>query len=266
MSCESWQALLIALLDREIEAEDRARLDSHLAACPSCRADLDELRVASAALRRWEADEPPSDLVFVRRERRAAGTTATWFGRGWRGVVGPAGLGAAVAVAAAAAAIVIVMSQRPPSDPRVGELAAQLSRLEARLAAAETAAATAASTPAPSRGATPITVMAAAGEPAGGVRPVADLAPEARSWLLTRVDDLVRQSESRQDTKLLLTADQLARSLAVQRREDLQAFDRLVRDVRAETFDALLTTHERLDRIAPATPAPGVEPGRLEPR
>jgi anti-sigma factor RsiW len=257
MSCEAWEALLIALLDGELEAGERARLESHLAGCAHCREDLAELRAASAALRRWEAEEPPSDPVFVRRERRgpAAGGGAAWRRLGW---LVPAGLGAALA----AAAVAIVMSNRPPADPRVGDLAAQLSRLEARLAAAETAA----SAPARASGVTPVEVAGAPSEPAGGPRPVADLPPEARAWLAERVDQLVRQSESRQDTKLLLTADQLARSLAVQRREDLQAFDRLVRDVRAETFDALLSTHERLDRIAPATPARGEEPGRLEPR
>ena len=71
----------------------------------------------------------------------------------------------------------------------------------------------------------------------------------------------IAESESRQDTKFLFTTDQLARSLSMQRREDLATIERQLRDARAETFQALVTTHERLDRLAqPALLEQGVVP------
>jgi hypothetical protein len=269
MSCDAWHELLIAFLDGEIKPEDQARLDSHLSGCAECREDLAELQTTSAALRRWEPAEPPYELVFVRRRERQFGRMLASFGRS---ALLPAGLGAALA----AAAVIMVVGRQAP-DPEVRDLAAEVQLLRDRLAAAESArsseplAAESVRPDAPgaeeSRGQT---APASAGQltvpvPAQSPAAVADLAPETRKWLLAAVDRLVRESESRQDAKLVLTADELARSLAFQRREDLSTMDRRLRDVQAETFEALVSTHERLNQMAPASVAPN-RGERLEPR
>jgi len=259
MSCDPWHELMIAQLDHEIEPEERARLDSHLGSCARCREDLAELQTTSAALRRWEPAEPPHELVFVRRrERGVSGLLAGW----GRSVFLPAGVGAALA----AAILVMVLGRTP--DPEVRKLATEVAALRDRLAAAELAATESRAKLTATETATEPAAKLAAAEPEQRAAPaaVADLAPETRRWLLGAVDNLVRESESRQDAKLVLTADQLARSLAFQRREDLNTVDRRLRDVQAETFEALVSTHERLDRIVPPAGSPAGSGDRLEPR
>ncbi|MFN2109753.1 MAG: anti-sigma factor family protein, partial [Anaerolineae bacterium] len=41
---------LVAYLDRELDAVERARVEAHLARCPACAAALEELRVLSRDL------------------------------------------------------------------------------------------------------------------------------------------------------------------------------------------------------------------------
>ncbi len=269
MSCEAWHELLIALLDQEIEPDERARLESHLEGCAECRADLAELKASSALLRRWETIDPPSELVFV--HERSRGRIGRMFSGWGRSVLLPAGLGAALATAVS----VVVFGDRGP-DPRVDELRAEMTLLRDRVAAAETAAQSAKSAAAEAAPvaaeAAPVAtqspaVAARSASPATGAT-MADLTPETRRWLLDAVDRVVRESESRQDAKLVLAADQLARSLAIQRRDDLSLIDRRLRDAQAETFEALVSTHQRLDRLAPPSgrsqPSEGGE--RLETR
>jgi hypothetical protein len=254
MTCDPWHELLIAQLDHEIEPEDRARLDAHLRRCASCREDLAELETTSAALRRWEPAEPPHELVFVRRGGQGLIPRLAGWGRS---VFLPAGLGAA------AAAAVLLMVPGRASDPEVRELESEVAALRDRLATVELSATASATKLAASERAVPVAAEPQERAPAA----VADLAPETRRWLLGAVDNLVRESESRQDAKLVVTADQLARSLALQRREDLSAMDRRLRDVQAETFEALVSTHERLDQMTfPAAGNPARPGDRLEPR
>ena len=55
--------ILSAYLDRELPAREAARVESHLANCPGCRADLDGLARVVGALARIERAAPPSALA-----------------------------------------------------------------------------------------------------------------------------------------------------------------------------------------------------------
>ena len=58
MSCTTWNESLIGRLYGEIEADDDAALDVHLASCASCRETLDELRSVRTLLRENEPVTP----------------------------------------------------------------------------------------------------------------------------------------------------------------------------------------------------------------
>jgi hypothetical protein len=140
-------------------------------------------------------------------------------------------------------------------------LATEVAGLRAELAAAESALAQART----AAGAEVAARPAAATEAPSGVAPgvVADRTAADRAALLNEVAAIIAASESRQDAKFLFTTDQLARSLSMQRREDLAVIERQLRDARAETFQALLSTHERLDHLAqPAVLDRGLPPER----
>ena len=76
MNCQEAQNLIDQSLDRPLDREslldpsqdtldsaDRAALDSHLADCPNCRADLESLRRTQAMLAQLEADHPPNGTL-----------------------------------------------------------------------------------------------------------------------------------------------------------------------------------------------------------
>ncbi len=55
-----------------LEGEDRARVESHLAGCDRCRAEVEGLRELRAALKRGEAAEGPGELGRRRLRRTVA--------------------------------------------------------------------------------------------------------------------------------------------------------------------------------------------------
>ncbi len=256
--CIDWKPALVGLLDGELTPAERSALEAHVASCSGCRADLAELQATSAFLRQQEPVEPRRNLWEPLPESRAPfRRPAVLSPRRVRFVLGgrfrdallPAGLGAALA----AAAVACIFHVRPPAA-EVRALAADVAHLRAELVRTEAALAAARST------------VAAA--PAGSLsRPPAATAPAAPSTraaddaFLAEISRRIAESEARQDAKFLFTTDQLARSLSMQRRDDMAEIDRDLRDVRAETFQALVTTHERLDRLArPAVLGPALEP------
>jgi hypothetical protein len=261
MSCETWHEQLIGLLDDELTAGERAALEAHLRECEQCREDLAELRTTSAVLQRWKPEDPPSEFVFVRRSRRRR-LRELFAGLGPRALL-PAGLGA---VAAVAITLLVLHGQRP--DARVQALRAEVLELNQRLAQTEAILAA----PGLLRAGAPGGAVGGADLPSGPEEPMPTplvrLAPSERTELLRAMQELIRDSETRQDAKFLFTTDQLARSLSIQRREDLRAVDRHLRDVRAETFSALVTTNERVDQIVapsflePTPPGDGTNEGR----
>ena len=78
MACGRFKELMMASLDGEICAEDRAELESHLAECPDCRREFDELSKLSDLVGEIELPEPSQEdmmkywpSVYAKIERGA---------------------------------------------------------------------------------------------------------------------------------------------------------------------------------------------------
>lgn len=67
MNCEQCRPNLLAYLDGEVEAAQRAEIEAHLAACPACAAELARLQALRAGL----LDAVPAGLEHVRLSRAA---------------------------------------------------------------------------------------------------------------------------------------------------------------------------------------------------
>ncbi len=70
MNCRTTVQRLNPYLDGELSAEEAAVVEEHLAACPQCRAELDDLRRINGALEALGGMAAPAD--FARRVRGAA--------------------------------------------------------------------------------------------------------------------------------------------------------------------------------------------------
>jgi predicted anti-sigma-YlaC factor YlaD len=64
MKCGRFRELMMASLDGEISAEDRAALESHLATCDECRAEFEELRRVSELVDRIELPRPSEEEMM----------------------------------------------------------------------------------------------------------------------------------------------------------------------------------------------------------
>ncbi|MBN2566233.1 MAG: zf-HC2 domain-containing protein [Candidatus Eisenbacteria bacterium] len=78
MKCGRFRELMMASLDREICAEDRAALESHLAECPDCRREFEELKKVSELVDEIELPKPSEEdmmkywpSVYAKIERGA---------------------------------------------------------------------------------------------------------------------------------------------------------------------------------------------------
>lgn len=99
-----------AFLDGALAGAERARVDAHLSACPSCRRELDSLRhlklVVSSAPRRTM----PADLALSLESRLVAGTP--W----WKALARPVLWIPAGAVAAAALTVGLWIGKARAAD------------------------------------------------------------------------------------------------------------------------------------------------------
>lgn len=75
MECDAWQPQLSLYVDGRLHAEERARLEQHMAGCTSCRATLDGLQRMVQMLRSLERPPAP-DLREAVRERL---TSTPWW-------------------------------------------------------------------------------------------------------------------------------------------------------------------------------------------
>lgn len=85
-SCEEIRELMSGYLDNELDADQTARLETHLAQCPSCRDELEDMTLVVTAASTLTVDQPPEDVwddflgnVYARMERRL-GWTLFWLG------------------------------------------------------------------------------------------------------------------------------------------------------------------------------------------
>ncbi|MFI5346236.1 MAG: anti-sigma factor family protein [Elusimicrobiota bacterium] len=99
-----------ALLDGALAASDRARVDAHVAACDSCRRELDALRHLKLVLSSAPRRTMPADLALSLESRFVTGTP--W----WKAVAKPALWIPAGAVAATALAVGIWANKMRAAD------------------------------------------------------------------------------------------------------------------------------------------------------
>src|SRR5437868_11790308 len=67
MDCEQALAILMAHMDRELQPEDRPRLEAHFRECANCRASADVYRLQDADLRRAFASRRQSSAAVASR-------------------------------------------------------------------------------------------------------------------------------------------------------------------------------------------------------
>ena len=88
---------LSAFLDGALSAEDRARVDSHVSSCPSCRLELDSLRHMKFVLQSSPRKNLPADLALS-LERRFVHASPWWTNVARPALWVPAGTMAAAAL------------------------------------------------------------------------------------------------------------------------------------------------------------------------
>ena len=116
--------LLSARLDDELDAELVGGIDAHLAACPACAAEHDEVAWARAAVRALPQLEPPGGAL-----RPAVAALAPPPRRPPADRVRPRQLlAAAAAVAAAAAGMLGLVGRQAPADPNRPSVASFVSQ------------------------------------------------------------------------------------------------------------------------------------------
>ena len=65
MKCDQMHSLMIDYLYDEISDKNRGILESHLATCEKCSAEINTLKSTSKILQKWEDVEPDFNLVMV---------------------------------------------------------------------------------------------------------------------------------------------------------------------------------------------------------
>ena len=65
MKCELPREELIGYLYDEVDAEEKAGIESHLGACPACAQALERLGRTRNLMRAWTDEVPPASLVFA---------------------------------------------------------------------------------------------------------------------------------------------------------------------------------------------------------
>lgn len=225
---------LIAYLYGEADAHERARVDAHLIVCAACANELSALGATRQHLAEWAPPEVGLGFQIV-RPMTAADTTATVLrpARWWNRPT-PVWAHAAAAVLIFAAGLLVGTSRGsiveapgvdrqpvsstqvsvPPVAPaQVTELAREVQRLRADLAALSSSPAAA---------------------PTARTQ-----APASDAVVLTRVRELIADSEAGLRTDMTLRDTQLAREVELQRRQDLAQLNRSLDLVNNQTGQAL---------------------------
>ena len=189
---------LVAYLYGECEAEERERIEAHLAACERCGAEVDALRSVRRSLAAWAP--PEADLGFRIVSDLPRRETPWWRRVGARPAWGAAAAAtAACVVAAVAFGILDVRWEGDGVIIRLGRAAESGASAEVTGPAEETASAE----------------VAAFGLPgtAGAPEAVDDV-------LMRRIRTLIEQSERRQQQEFATRLLALAQEFDLQRRED----------------------------------------------
>ena len=217
-------AALVTYLYDECEPAERRAIDTHLAICPVCAAEIATLSSTSLQLAAWTP--PALDVNFrVVAEQRAstvvrparwwqqpmpawaqAAAAAVIFGAGLSlGVVGGVTSGRSVVPAPAAAASALTEAAPPANVASRDDLESLAQRLRAEMSnmrAVPVSASTASSSSSPS-------------------------VSGSESELLSRVRALIEESEQRQRRELALRTAEVVRDIDVQRQSDFTRIQRV---------------------------------------
>jgi hypothetical protein len=271
--CPDPDALLVLLYDDEGVPDERALLQAHVDRCSQCADVLTSLETARGALGAWHAPRLPLGFAFVRAQR------SPWHTAAWRGGLAAA----AVLVLGAAASLARVDITYNEQGLRIRTGVQRSAERAAAAAPTEVAVAARAVSPAtPTEGAWVNT--AAVGEPAWradfdllatqirsdvarmvqesrqdqgpvAVRAVmsAQPAPQGRTMtdaeLVKRVQDLLDQSEIRQQANLALRVTELGRQFELARQSDIVQVEQTLQRIEQQRGDLLR-------RVAATQPRP----------
>jgi anti-sigma factor RsiW len=107
-NCEKSEALHDYAFD-ELSSAERLEMERHVPACTNCSAELDQLRLTTAALRILPDREIPQRIAFVSDKIFQPSPVARFFKSAWTGFASAAVL---------AAALVFTALHRPPVEVR----------------------------------------------------------------------------------------------------------------------------------------------------
>lgn len=216
------KATLVAYIYGELDAAARGRVDAHLAACARCAAEVSALGDVRAELSLWIPPDAELGFAIVKKTEPAAVLRpAQW----WTTVPRWAQAAAAVLVLAAGAAVANIQVRSGPEGFSVttGWMAPALSERSAgvaggtRVEGADDSAWKLALTSLEQELRNEI--RAARTEP--GPTPVRAAASTVDEATIRRVQQLLAESEQRQERELALRFTQFSRDLDMQRRSDL---------------------------------------------
>ena len=84
MNCEHYRQLISALVDKELNTEERGSLDVHLAECSECAQYAEQIRELDRLTSEWEASAMPPEIeqsVLANSKTKPHG----WLSRLWSG-------------------------------------------------------------------------------------------------------------------------------------------------------------------------------------
>ena len=236
---------MVSYLYGELEVDDRAAFDRHLVACAPCRAELADLRGVRSELARWASPEPdahvPFDIEMPRFPVGAVKSTRTipvWA----QAIAATLLVGAALGVAnlevgyTAASGLSIRTGWRHPVDVTTSQTSAP-------------AAAVAAAAPAPWT--SDLAALQRELHAALDRQPVATpVAWPSNDAVLRKVQQLVQDSEQRQESELALRVAEAVRELQIQRQADLVKIDRTLGLIQNRTGFEVMRTQRQMNSLA----------------
>jgi hypothetical protein len=233
---------LIAFLYRDIDPAERVAFEAHLAACATCRKELDTLAGVRAELARWAPPEPSFAMAGHQ-------SPATSHRAGWRDIPAWAQIAAAMLFLGVSAGLAnldvrydrgglsvrtgwsrpavssVAQGAAPANAPWRNDVAALGEELRGELRASQTAA------------------------PAPATLPAPRSAPALDADLVRRIKALIDESERRQQTELALRVAQVERDVYSQRQADLRKIDQNLGRMQDQTGVEVLKQRQMLNYL-----------------
>lgn len=232
MKCSMSKEKLVGYLYQDMEPEEQASIEAHLAQCPACRGTLEDLSSTTEILRAWPEEEPNMDLTFVQEE----GSRGKVLKRGWlRGLLGrrPV-MGVAFGIAAVLVILALVNLEVTYTQ---GDFQVSMSLLPRPRAGSESV-----EDPPVTRG-------------------------EFAAWQeesLQLMQEVIQMSEERQRRERDLTLVQFAQDLERRRYQDLRMVGRGLEVMEASTEDRFRRTGDVLHQLLTVAQLQMVQPTPLQ--